>query len=165
VVLLIAVLITKILFLLLLANGTPVIVKKLLGSRWVYPLDGGKNFIDGRPWFGKSKTIRGIISSVLLTSVGAVLIGYSIITGALFAAASLSGDLVSSFIKRRLNLPPSSRALGLDQLPEATLPLLICWRSLELDIQTATAVVVIFFCGEIVLSRLLFELHIRDHPY
>jgi CDP-diglyceride synthetase len=159
------VLITKILFILLLANGTPVIAKKLLGSRLDYPLDGGKKFIDGRPLLGKSKTIRGIISSVLVTSVGAVLIGYSIQTGVLFAVASLSGDLASSFIKRRLNLAPSSRALGLDQLPEAILPLLICWRSLELDIQSAMIVVVIFFGGELVLSRLLFGLHIRDHPY
>jgi CDP-2,3-bis-(O-geranylgeranyl)-sn-glycerol synthase len=109
----------KVLFLLLLANGTPVIVKKLLGSRLAFPLDGGKKFVDGRVFFGHSKTVRGIISSVLVTSVGAVLIGYSIQTGALFATASLSGDLVSSFIKRRLNIPPSSRALGLDQLPRS----------------------------------------------
>ena len=160
-----AMLIVKILFLLLLANGAPVIAKRLLGSRLACPLDGGKKFIDGRAFFGSSKTIRGIISSVLVTSIGALLIGYSLQTGALFSAASLSGDLVSSFIKRRLNLPPSSRAPGLDQLPEAILPLLICWQALELDIQTAIAVAVIFFCSEIVLSRLLFRLHIRDHPY
>jgi CDP-2,3-bis-(O-geranylgeranyl)-sn-glycerol synthase len=160
-----AVLITKILFLLLLANGTPVIAKKLLGSRLAYPLDGGRNFIDGRALFGNSKTIRGIFFSVLVTSFGALLIGYSVQTGVLFSAASLSGDLVSSFIKRRLNLPPSSRALGLDQLPEAIFPLLICWQALALDLPTAMTVVVIFFCSEIVLSRLLFRLHIRDHPY
>jgi CDP-2,3-bis-(O-geranylgeranyl)-sn-glycerol synthase len=143
----------KVLFLLLLANGTPVIVKKLLGSRLAFPLDGGKKFVDGRVFFGHSKTVRGIISSVLVTSVGAVLIGYSIQTGALFATASLSGDLVSSFIKRRLNIPPSSRALGLDQLP------------LDLDMPTAMTIVLIFFWGELVLSLILFRLNIRDHPY
>ena len=158
-------LIARILFLLLLANGAPVIAKRLLGSRLAWPLDGGKKFIDGRALFGSSKTIRGIISSVLVTSLGAALIDYPIQTGALFAVASLGGDLVSSFIKRRLNLPPSSQAPGLDQLPEAILPLLTCWQALELDIPTATAVAVIFLCGEIVLSRLLFRLHIRDHPY
>ena len=158
-------LITKILILLLLANGTPVIAKKLLGSRLAYPLDGGKCFIDGRPLFGKSKTLRGIISSVLVTSIGAAMIGYSIQTGVLFCAASLSGDLASSFIKRRLNLPPGSRALGLDQLPESILPLLFCWQVLELDIPTAVAVVFFFFCGELLLSRVLYKLNIREHPY
>ena len=160
-----AVLIIKVLLLLLLANGTPVVAKKLLGSRWACPVDGGKCFIDGRALFGSSKTFRGIVSSLLVTSAGASLLGYSILTGASFAAVSLSGDLASSFIKRRLNLPPSSRALGLDQLPEAILPLLFCWQALELDIATAVAVVVLFFCGEIILSRILYRLNIRDHPY
>jgi len=155
----------KILFLLFLANGTPVIVKKILGSRLAYSLDGGKIFFDGRALFGNSKTIRGIISSVLVTSGGAVLIGYSIQTGALFSLASLSGDLISSFIKRRLDLPPSSRALGLDQLPESILPLLFCWQALNLDMPTAVAVVVIFFIGEIILSRVLYRLKVREHPY
>ena len=158
-------LIVEILFLLLLANGTPVIAKRLFGSRLAWPIDGGRCFIDGRAWFGKSKTIRGIVSSLLVTSLGAVLIGYSLRTGLLFASASLSGDLVSSFIKRRLNLPPSSRALALDQLPESILPLLVCWQTLGLDIQTAVAVVFFFFCGELLLSRVLYKLHIRDHPY
>jgi CDP-2,3-bis-(O-geranylgeranyl)-sn-glycerol synthase len=150
-----AMLITKIVFLLLLANGTI----------FAYPLDGGKSFIDGRALIGNSKTIRGIITSVLETAVGAVLIAYSIQTGALFSVVSLSGDLASSFIKRRLNLPPSSRAPGLDQLPESILPLLFCWQALELDIPTAMTVIFIFFCGELILSRVLFKLNIRDHPY
>jgi CDP-2,3-bis-(O-geranylgeranyl)-sn-glycerol synthase len=157
--------IIKILFLLLLANGTPVVAKRLFGSRLAYPLDGGRNFVDGRALFGKSKTIRGIVSSLLVTSAGALSIGYSLQTGLLFATASLSGDLVSSFIKRRLKFPPSSRALALDQLPESILPLLVCWQALELDIPTAAAVVVFFFCGELVFSRVLYKLHIRDHPY
>ena len=158
-------LIIKILFLLLLANGTPVIAKKLLGPRLAWPLDGGKCFIDGRPWFGKSKTIRGIITALLATALGAAAVGYPPQAGALFAAVSLSGDLASSFIKRRLNLPPSSRALGLDQLPESILPLLIFWQAFELDVVTAVAVILVFFGGELLLSRVLYRLNIRDHPY
>lgn len=158
-------LVIKILFLLLLANGTPVIAKKFLGPRLAYPLDGGKKFVDGRPWLGASKTFRGIILSIFVTSVGAVLLGYSMQTGVLFAAASMAGDLVSSFIKRRLGLPPSSKALGLDQLPESILPLLFCWQTLGLDMPTAATVVVIFFVGELILSRVLFRLHVRDRPY
>jgi hypothetical protein len=47
-----SVLVINILFLLLLANGTPVIAKKLLGSRLAYPIDAGKKFFDGLPLFG-----------------------------------------------------------------------------------------------------------------
>ena len=160
-----AMLIIKALFLLLLANGTPVIAKKLLGARLAYPLDGGKLFFDGRPIFGQSKTLRGIIASLIVTGIGAWLIGYSLQLGLIFAAASISGDLASSFIKRRLGLAPSSRALGLDQLPESILPLLFCWQALSLEISTAVIIVGLFFAGELVLSRLLFRLNIRDRPY
>ena len=159
------VLVIKILFLLLLANGTPVIAKKLLGSRLAYPLDAGKKYFDGLPLFGASKTYRGIISSVLVTSAGATLIGYSIQTGILFALASLSGDLASSFIKRRLGRPPSSRMLGLDQLPESIFPLIFFWQPLGLNMPIAVTVVIIFFAGEIILSRILYRLNIREHPY
>jgi len=160
-----AVLVIEILFLLLLANGTPVIAKKLVGSRLAYPLDAGKKYFDGRPLFGDSKTYRGIISSVLVTSGGAALVGYSIQTGFLFAIASLAGDLVSSFIKRRLGFPPSSRTLGLDQLPESIFPLLFFWQTLGLNMAIAVTVLIIFFAGEIILSRILFRLNIREHPY
>ena len=150
---------------LLVANGTPVIAKKLLGSRLAYPLDAGKKYFDGRPLFGASKTYRGIISSVIVTSGSAELIGYSFQTGILFAITSLTGDLASSFIKRRLGRPPSSRTLGLDQLPESIFPLLFFWQTLGLNIPIAVTVVIIFFAGEIILSRILYRLNIREHPY
>jgi CDP-2,3-bis-(O-geranylgeranyl)-sn-glycerol synthase len=155
----------KILLLLFLANGSPVVAKRILGPRLAHPLDRGKKFVDGRPLFGASKTIRGVVSSILVTSAGAMLAGFPMVVGMQFAVASLGGDLVSSFIKRRLGLPPSSRALGLDQLPESILPMLVCWHALNLDLATALTVVAIFFAGELLLSRILFRLKIRERPY
>jgi hypothetical protein len=157
--------IVKILFLLLLANGTPVIVAKLMGRRLAHPVDCGKIFADGRPWFGPSKTVRGIVLSIMVTTIGAVLLGYTPETGAIFATASMAGDLCSSFIKRRLNLAPSSQALGLDQIPESLLPLLVCWRTFGLDPYSVAAILVLFFLGELVLSKVLFRMHVRDRPY
>ena len=151
--------------LLALANGAPVVAKKLLGGSFAQPLDGGARFVDGRPLFGRSKTLRGIAAAFLATMAGALLAGVGAETGALAAAGAMAGDLFSSFVKRRLGLAPSSRALGLDQLPEALLPLLLCRAALglsALDIALATA---LFFVGEILLSRLLYRVHLRDEPY
>jgi CDP-2,3-bis-(O-geranylgeranyl)-sn-glycerol synthase len=39
----------QILGLLTLANGTPVVAKRVFGDRLAWPLDGNCNFIDGRP--------------------------------------------------------------------------------------------------------------------
>jgi hypothetical protein len=42
-----------------LANGTPVVAKRIFGDHFASPLDGNRWFIDdGRPLFGESKTIR-----------------------------------------------------------------------------------------------------------
>lgn len=77
----------------------------------------------------------------------------------------MAGDLCSSFLKRRLALAPSSRALGLDQLPESLLPLLVCRAALSLTAADIVFAVILFFAGEIVLSRLLYRIHLRDEPY
>jgi CDP-diglyceride synthetase len=159
------VVIAQVLALLALANGTPVIAKRVLGPRFAWPLDGGMRFLDGRPLFGASKTIRGVVLSVAVTAAAAPVIGVAAETGALFAAASMGGDLISSFVKRRMNRAPSSRALGLDQVPESLVPLLVCGKALALGPADMAAVVAIFFVGELAASRLLYKLRIRDRPY
>src|SRR5207244_1986015 len=99
-----------------------------------FPLDAGTIFFDGRPLFGPSKTIRGILISVLITIASAPLIGLDLTIGAIVAGAAMAGDLFSSFVKRRLNSPPSSQALGLDQVPESLFPMLACRDALSLTL-------------------------------
>jgi CDP-2,3-bis-(O-geranylgeranyl)-sn-glycerol synthase len=74
--------------LLTLANGTPVVAKKIFGQSFALPLDAGLTFFDGRPLFGPSKTIRGIMSSVLVTTASAPLLGLDLSIGAIAAAAA-----------------------------------------------------------------------------
>jgi len=155
----------ELLILLALANGAPLIAKRLLGSRLAWPLDGGWRFFDGRPLFGPSKTIRGLILALVVTAVGAGLLGLGWRIGLLVAALAMAGDLVSSFIKRRLDRPPSTRAIALDQIPESLLPLLACKLPLLLSWTDILAGVVLFLVGELLLSRLLYRAHIRDEPY
>jgi hypothetical protein len=62
-------LLLQLLILLVVANGTAVVAKKLLGATLARPLDGGALFGDGQPIFGPSKTIRGIVVSLLATSL------------------------------------------------------------------------------------------------
>jgi hypothetical protein len=158
-------LILQLLVLLVLANGTPVGAKKVLGERLAYPLDGGTKFVDGKPLFGRSKTIRGIVLAVLVTMAGAALIGLEWQIGVLVGSLAMAGDLVSSFVKRRAALPPSARASGLDQVPEALFPLLGCRNPLSLTTEDIVAGVALFFIGEVLLSRLLYTFRLRDRPY
>src|SRR6516162_6058765 len=93
--------------------------------------------IDGRPLVGPSTTIRGIVVSLVATALGAILLGLHFWIGLLIPGTSMAGDLFSSFMKRRIGLGPSSKATGLDQLPESLFPLLACQPLLSL---TACAV-------------------------
>jgi CDP-archaeol synthase len=155
----------QLLVLLMLANGAPVAAKNILGDRFSHPLDAGVEFVDGRPLFGRSKTIRGIVLAVLVTTAGAPLIGLDWRIGVMTGSLAMAGDLASSFVKRRMALPPSSRASGLDQVPEALLPLLASRNLLSLSIADIGVVVGLFFIGEVLLSRILYALSLRDRPY
>ncbi|MHC2618313.1 CDP-diglyceride synthetase [Bradyrhizobium huanghuaihaiense] len=151
--------------LLTLANGSPVVPKKLFGSRFALALDGGLLLFDGRPVFGASKTIRGIVASIVVTAVGGILIGLGYELGALVAIVAMVGDLFSSFLKRRMRMAPSSQAMGLDQVPESLFPLLACRETPGLSYADIFVVVLMFLVGELLISRVLYILRIRDQPY
>ncbi|MFX1481811.1 MAG: CDP-2,3-bis-(O-geranylgeranyl)-sn-glycerol synthase [Promethearchaeota archaeon] len=118
-----------------IANATPVISG---GGR---PIDGGRVFRDGNRILGDSKSIRGFVVGVVLgTLVGAgqvivaphlrpLLAQYVTITPEmdyvlfisvpatfLLSLGALTGDLIGSFIKRRVDLKSGDPSPFLDQL-------------------------------------------------
>ena len=141
----------KILVLLFVANGAPVLAKYLLRHRFEAPLDGGLNFLDGRPLFGPSKTVRGLSLALVLSSAAAPMMGLEWTTGLFVAVGAMLGDLFSSFLKRRMQIRTSGRAVGLDQLPEAVFPLLICMLFVPISLLDVVVMTAIFswprFCS------------------
>lgn len=92
-----------------LANAAPVI---LGGGR---PLDGGRTWLDGRPLLGDHKTIRGTISGL---AVG-ILIGIAQqnpLKGTMLSIGAIGGDIIVSFIKRRIGLKPGALLPVADQM-------------------------------------------------
>jgi CDP-diglyceride synthetase len=158
-------LLLQLLVLLVVANGTAVGAKKLFGAVFARPLDGGALFLDGQPVFGPSKTTRGILVSVLATSVCAALMGLGWEIGTLIATFAMIGDLFSSFLKRRLHLASSSMAIGLDHIPESLFPLVASQLLLPLSILDTVAGTTTFVLGALIVSPLLFRLNVRDEPY
>ncbi|MBR9706958.1 MAG: CDP-2,3-bis-(O-geranylgeranyl)-sn-glycerol synthase [Candidatus Diapherotrites archaeon] len=88
------------------------------------PLDGGKNWSDGRRVLGDGKTWRGTISGVLmgwvatlsLASVAGSLFSNYILLGILATIGAIFGDLFASFLKRRMFMKRGQQAFLLDQL-------------------------------------------------
>ena len=153
------------LLLIIIANGTPIIVRNVFGNLADYPVDFGQRFFDHKPVFGKAKTWRGFISSLVVTSLVAYLLGYEVSTGAQIACFAMLGDLLSSFIKRRLGMPPSSMAPVLDQVPESLLPVLFLKQAFELSSVDVSLLILAFIILELVLSQLLYRVGIRRRPY
>ena len=107
------------------ANAVPVIFG---GGR---PVDFGKIFLDGKPILGSHKTLRGFFSGLLVGTLVGFLqtllfqhvlfqydtqFRYNVLLGFMISLGALVGDLVESFIKRRLDLPSGSSLLIGDQL-------------------------------------------------
>lgn len=132
------------LILLVLANSAPWVVGRLFAGHWAWPLDCGCVLRDGMRLFGSHKTWRGLIAGAAVCAVAAPVLGLSWLTGAAFGAASLLGDTLSSAIKRRLALAPGHEVPGLDQLPEALLPLLVLAPVLHLGAVAIAAVALVF---------------------
>ncbi|TJW51120.1 MAG: CDP-archaeol synthase [Mesorhizobium sp.] len=153
------------LILLTLANGVPVIAKKMLGEWLAWPIDGGWLFWDGQPLLGRSKTLRGLVLAIMAAAMGGPLVGLDIETGALVGLIAMIGDMLSSFFKRRLRLAPSAEAPGFDQVPESLLPFLAVKNLVGFSVWDILIGVGSFWIGELVVSRLLYMLRIRDRPY
>ena len=150
---------------LVLANGAPVVAAGLLNGLWSAPVDGGRSWRDGRPILGKSKTWRGVVSGALACGLFSLITGLGFVFGVVFGVLGLVGDMLSSFIKRRLALASSARAVGLDQIPEALLPMLLAMWWLPVSGWVVIGVVVLFTLSNIVASPLLYRMGIRRHPH
>ncbi len=154
----------QLILLLLAANGAPILIAKVMGKRWDYPLDGGVAWA-GKPILGPSKTWRGLVGALIASSVIAPIIGLPLYVGLLLAFFSMMGDLISSFIKRRLGLASSAMAFGLDQIPEALLPTVLISAFVDLLVLDVIIVVIVFVVLDVALSQLLYRLGIKEQPY
>ncbi len=106
----------------LTANAMPVILRNLFKRAKLTPLDKGKLFLDGERILGDSKSIEGFIAG----TVGGSLIGLAygmytdnyawLIYGLLMGLGTMFGDLLNSFIKRRLKIKPGDPFIPFDQL-------------------------------------------------
>lgn len=147
------------------ANAAPILLRRLLGRRLSAPVDFGCRFFDNRPVFGMSKTWVGIAGILVAAISVAALLQLDLVIGLLAGTGVLLGDLFSSFLKRRLGMKVSSMAIGLDQVPESLFPYLLVMERLNMPLLEIAIAVLTFTAFELLVSRFLYWLHIRNQPY
>jgi CDP-2,3-bis-(O-geranylgeranyl)-sn-glycerol synthase len=92
-----------------IANATPV----LLGGG--PPLDGGRTWVDDQPLFGDHKTIRGTFSGIIV-GIALGILQMQPLRGVLLSVGAIGGDIVISFIKRRIKLKSGAMFPIADQM-------------------------------------------------
>jgi CDP-2,3-bis-(O-geranylgeranyl)-sn-glycerol synthase len=141
------------------------------------PVDFGKTF-RGREIFGKNKTWRGLVvgigTGIVVSGAQALLffnsdffrnntvIDYSghnfILVGALMGAGALSGDLVESFIKRRLDKPSGKPWFPWDQadwiIGAMLLSSIVHVPKLEIAAVTLVLYVGVHLCSDRIVCRM-----------
>ena len=115
----------NIIILLLAINLAPPLLAVYFEEFGNLPVDRWKKYRDGRPLLGPHKTYRGLIGGILAGLVFGVMLGFPFWLGICAGALSMLGDLVSSFIKRRIGQPSGTMAPVLDQAFEGLLPLIL----------------------------------------
>lgn len=137
------------------ANAAPWLLGHWLGRRDARPVDSGWQLPNGQPLLGPSKTWRGLAAALIATPLLALLIGWPVWLGLAVGGAAMVGDLMASFLKRRLGLASSTDAPGLDQIPEALFPALVATFWLDLDWVDLGLVVGTFLISHLLLTKLL----------
>ncbi|HEY4675456.1 MAG TPA: CDP-2,3-bis-(O-geranylgeranyl)-sn-glycerol synthase [Candidatus Bathyarchaeia archaeon] len=145
------------------ANALPVLVGGGL------PLDFGKNFVDGKPLFGKNKTFRGFFFGLAIgTAVGLLeswLFNYPILFGLLLSLGALLGDLFGAFVKRRLGIAPGGLLPVVDQVDFIVGALVF---SLPLQIvswELAVAVLIITPPIHVLTNFVAYKLGLKNNPW
>lgn len=139
--------------LLVAANSTPVIVARMLGPAGAAPIDALFRRHGGHPIFGSHKTWRGLASGALASLLAGALLPCGAFIGLAFGLLSLTGDLASSFSKRRLRVPAGHDVFLLDQLPETLLPLIVLAGPLGLTPSSAAGAAIAFVLLDLLSAR------------
>lgn len=144
------------LVLIVVANGAPFAAKVLLRGRFDQAIDFNAIWTDGEPLLGPSKTIRGLVLSSVITAALAPVVGLPWTAGLLIAGSAMAGDLLTSFLKRRWRIKPSSSAPVFDQFAECLFPAIVCALQLGLTLVDVLVIVAAFTLSDIVLAKVPF---------
>ena len=161
------------------ANMAPVIVKKI--NILNLPIDFNKK-ISNKPLFGKNKTFRGLVFGVLFAIIIAyiqfifynnnflsdfALTDYSnwLLLGFLMGFGAIFGDLVKSFVKRRLNYEPGKPFVPWDQTDFVIGALIFVFPLVTLSISKIIIIIILSFVLHIIVNHLAFYTGVRKEKW
>lgn len=158
----------KILILLWLVNFAPPLAACLLGEKWDTPVDVGYSAWRGECLFGAHKTFRGLVAGIAAGVVVGVFLGFPWEVGLSVGILSMGGDLLSSFLKRRLGFPCGKVVPGLDQVFEGLFPFAVLAPYFSLGVFTVAVQTTVFgigaYAGSLLFNSILLSEPFDEYP-
>jgi hypothetical protein len=149
-------------------NFLPPVACLIFGERFNRPLDGNRMWLDNFPVFGAHKTIRGIVVSIVGGTIVFPLMEINWWIAGIASLLAMTGDLLSSFIKRRFNLPGGKNIAVLDQMFECLFPALFLYHSMQLAIWEVVLVHLYFipvaYLGSCFWNFITFRTPLGNYP-
>ena len=161
------------------ANMAPVIVKKINFLK--VPIDFNVK-LNNKSIFGENKTFRGLVFGVLFAIVVSYIqflffnndlfvnisiIDYSnwLLLGLLLGFGAIFGDLVESFVKRRLKLKSGQKFIPFDQIDFVLGALIIVSFMVPLSLLKIIIIIVLSFVLHILVNHIAFYSGIRKERW
>jgi CDP-2,3-bis-(O-geranylgeranyl)-sn-glycerol synthase len=128
------------------------------------PLDGGVNWLDGKPFLGGHKTTKGTFFGILIGSLVGLLQG-NIIGGIFQAVGAISGDIVTSFLKRRINISPGASFPIGDQLDFIIFAVALSYPVQPTSLETLIIIIIITLPIHYVTNIVAHLLGLKNQPW
>ena len=128
------------------------------------PLDGGEKWLDGKPFLGGHKTLRGCIVGVITGLLIGVLQG-SFYAGLTQGLGAILGDLVSSFLKRRWDIAPGEGFPLLDQLDFIVAAIILSQPYTRANLQQMLIIVVVTVPIHYLMNYAAWLLKMKETPW
>jgi len=136
-------------------------------------LDRGRVLWDGHRVFGSGKTVRGTLAGILVGTLYKVVenlataqpVGRELLLALLLSTGAMGGDLVGSFIKRRIGIESGESAPLLDQLDFALGALFLATFVTVISTQTIIILLLITPIGHLGVNITGFLLHRKEVPW
>jgi len=158
----------------------PVIVKKVFNNL-AFPIDFNRK-INNNPILGKNKTFRGlifgIVFAIIITFIQFILysnnifvdlsiVDYSdwLLIGFLIGFGAIFGDLVESFVKRRLGFKSGMPFIPFDQLDFVVGALVFVYPVAGLSVEKMSIILFISFILHMVINHIAFYTGLRKERW
>lgn len=161
------------------ANVSPVLVRKV--DFLNYPVDFYKK-LGGKRLFGENKTYRGfffgILSAILIAYIQMKITPYLFVDfifdynsmnivafGALLGFGALSGDLIKSFVKRRIGKKEGHPWLPFDQIDWAVMCLIFLNFMIKISLLTNLLVLIIGGVGHMAFNYIGYLMKLKKSKF